>query len=314
MENYLVVGVESVVGANLAIHLAEAGGSPGVKGLSTGGAVTIDGVAAESAGPTTLEQARRWCQAAKATHVVVCGAAARSSWELQPAEIDETLVELTSVWSQAARESQARLTVVSSDAVFTGPWLFHEEEGGGLCDSPAARIIREAEQQALSLHPDALVIRTNVFGWSPLGSAGWLEQRLTELRTRRLADQDFVRHATPILATDLAGILTRAWSEGLSGIFHIAGAERVSPLKFVQRLAEHYHLPWLTLRRAETLQERASGFAAGECSLQTKRLRKALCVAMPMLSESLARLVEQDEEGLRSRLHPTPERRADRAA
>lgn len=314
MENYLVVGVETVVGANLTAYLTEHAQHAHITGLSCGEPVTIAGCSVAIAGAVGLEEARRWCRETAATQVILCGGAARSSWEPEAARIDRSLSDWTAAWSRAAQGAQARLTVISSDAVFTGPWLFHEEEGGGLCDSPEARLIREAEHQALTLHPQPLVVRTNVFGWSPRGAQGWVEQRLQELRTRRLADQDFIRHATPILATDLAGILVRAWSEGLQGLYHIGGAERVSPLKFVQRLAEHYHLPWLTIRRAESLQERAIGFGQGECSLQTKRLRKALCVAMPMLSEGLSRLVAQDLSGFRQRLCPQTSRGVDRAA
>lgn len=211
-------------------------------------------------------------------------------------------VTQAAAWAGACRARGARFTFISSDAVFTGPWMFHDEDGPGKCETAAAQCLRDAEQQVRELDPQALIVRTNAFGWSPLGEAGWIEQRLHELRTKRLADQDFVRHATPILATDLAGILVRAWSEGVTGICHIAGAERISPLRFVQRLAEQYELPWLSICRSDALQERATGFGAGECSLQTKRIRKAVCVAMPMISEGLARLMEQDQSGYRAKL------------
>jgi len=312
--NYLVIGVETVVGANLAAHLAEHLADSRIAGLARGGPVSIAGCDVAVIDRSGREDAERFCCETSANQVILCGAAARSSWEPEAAAIGRDDAEWTARWSQAALAAGAELTVISSDAVHTGPWMFHEEEGGSLCDSPQAAALRECEQQAMAGHARALVVRTNAFGWSPLGSAGWIEQRLQELRTRRLADQDFVRHATPILATDLASILQRCWSERLSGLFHVGGAERVSPLKFVQRLAEQYHLPWLTIRRAESLQERAIGFGAGECSLQTKRVRKAICLAMPMLSEGLQRLLEQDEQGFRRRLCPHAPHPIERAA
>jgi dTDP-4-dehydrorhamnose reductase len=88
----------------------------------------------------------------------------------------------------------------------------------------------------------------------------------------------------------------------------------VNPLQFVQRLAERFDLPWLSIQRGEAPQERVEGFGLGECSLQTKRLRKALCVAMPMLSEGLDRLAAQDANGLRARLCGQTPRREERAA
>ena len=314
MDRILVVGAETVVGANVAEYCAEQLDGTSVDTLSTE-SVAIAGCESHCGAATTPAEIRRWLELLTPKRVVLCGPEARSSWEIDGSEIDaEKTVGQAAAWASASSETGTGLTFISSDAVFTGPWMFHEEESTGRCDSDGADAIRQAEEQVLSACPEALVIRTNAFGWSPLGDSGWIEQRLYQLRTQRLADQDCVRHATPILATDLAGIMVRAWGEGLSGVHHVAGAERISPLRFVQRLAEHYHLPWLSLRRCEALQERATGFGAGECSLQTKRIRKAVCVAMPMISESLTRLAEQEAAGWRSKLCCTDENRRDRVA
>lgn len=314
MDSFLVVGAETVVGANLAAYLVEHVPGAVVTALTADAPISIHGCECRVGDLASAGAAQRWIEQLNPAQVILCGAAARSSWELNGTEIGAELTTQARDWAAACRAAGVRCTYISSDAVFTGPWMFHNEEGAGHCDSAAAARIRAAEQHVLDEHPQALVVRTNAFGWSPRGSTGWIEQRLRELQTKRLADQDFIRHGTPILATDLAGILVRAWSEGLSGLHHVAGAERVSPLRFVQRLAETYHLPWLSIRRGEALQERACGFGEGECSLQTKRIRKAICVAMPMLSEGLARLAEQDQTGFRGRLCGETRFEATRAA
>src|SRR5690606_39234932 len=131
---------------------------------------------------------------------------------------------------------------------------------------------------------------------------GWVESLLRSVETQRFVQQDHIRHATPILATDLAEIVRRACLENLTGTYHVAGAERVSPLSFTQRLADQFELPWLAMRRESSLTEAPQGFGEGECSLQTKQIRKALCVAMPLLSEGLSRLKEQAENGYREKL------------
>jgi dTDP-4-dehydrorhamnose reductase len=137
---------------------------------------------------------------------------------------------------------------------------------------------------------------------------------IASIENHQVLDCDFISHATPILATDLAEIVNRAWDEGLAGVYHIAGAERISPLQFAQRLADHFELPWLALRDEETLNERPTGFGAGETSLQTKTIRKALCVAMPMLSEGLGRLQAQQIDGFKERIAPAPARKMQKVA
>lgn len=297
MESLLIVGGETVVGANAAAALAE---RYRVTVLSRGRRYEIANCAALDPGLEASEAIRQ----VRPDWVLHCGAAACSAWEPQTKGIiSDALVEDAATWGIAAREGAARFTMISSDAVFTGPWMFHDEESLGSCHSLQALTIRAAEDQVQEVCPGAMIVRTNAFGWSPDPQrGGWVEKLLAEIEARRIVEQDHVRHATPILATDLIDIVERAHREQLSGVYHVGGAERVSPLKFAQRLADQFNLPWLALRREAALCEPPHGFSLGECSLQTKKIRKALCVAMPLLSEGLIRLEAQHVNGFRARL------------
>jgi dTDP-4-dehydrorhamnose reductase len=298
----LVVGIDSTVGANIAAHLAD---KHAVVGLSCGGRIAIENCETQLCG-TAADAPARHIQAARPDWIIYCGPEARSCWEGGAAErLNDESAEQAAQWASAAGKAECRFTMISSDAAFTGPWIFHDEESLAVCRSPEAGRIRDAEKRVREACPAALIVRTNAFGWSPSGSAGWVESLLHRIESRRNVDCDCVHHATPILATDLADIIERAWQEGLSGVFHIAGAERLSPLQFAQRLADQFDLPWLNVRREQSLTERPEGFGAGETSLQTKKIRKALCVAMPMLSEGLARLQAQQVNGFRDRLAPS---------
>jgi dTDP-4-dehydrorhamnose reductase len=182
--------------------------------------------------------------------------------------------------------------------------MFHDDEGDSHCPSREAAILRAAEEEVCRRHPTPLVIRTNVYGWSTGGRQGWLETVLAMIEARRLNALDGVRHATPILATDLADILEQALAVDLQGTYHIAGAERISPRGFAQRLAGQFNLPWVPLPRENPLTEAPSGFGTGECALQTKKIRRDLCLPMPLLGESLDRLEAQQINGHREQLAP----------
>ena len=303
MESILVVGVETVVGANIAAHFAE---RHDVSGVSFGAPVRIEGchhVDASASPSDTILSSR-------VQRVIYCGPESRSSWDPSTdAALARTPASHAGQWARAAQECGATFVMISSDAVFTGPWIFHDEESTHVCASTGADRIRAAETAVASACPEALIVRTNAFGWSPTG-AGWIEGILQAIELKRTVDQDPVRHSTPLLATDLADIVERAMSEGLTGLFHVAGAERVSPHQFARRLADQFDLPWLSIRREITAVERPEGFGAAECSLQTKKIRKALCVAMPMLSEGLDRLNAQRFNGHRDLMLPLLEEAA----
>jgi dTDP-4-dehydrorhamnose reductase len=286
----LVVGADSTIGANIAVEAAQ---QHQVLALTANRRVNLEGcqmLPQDGTSPAAL------INEVQPDAVIHCGPASRSAWESTArTAMDDSVVADAAEWAAAGNDHDCHLTFLSSDAVFTGPWMFHDEDSECRCPTAEAAIIRDAETQVGRCCPRALIIRTNAYGWAPAGTAGgWVEQILVDLERRSLQGYDYIRHATPILATDLADILLRAIAEDLSGIHHVAGAERVNPLQFAQRLADHFELPWLAVRRAEdTLDEPAVGFGAGETSLQTKKVRKALCVAMPMLSEGLERLRRQ---------------------
>jgi dTDP-4-dehydrorhamnose reductase len=191
--------------------------------------------------------------------------------------------------------------MLSSDAVFTGPWMFHEEDCPSLCDSPQAVAIHEAEAGALAAHPKALVVRTHAFGWSPTGDS-WLERRLSDLERRRERPADTQRHATPILATDLAAVVAKALDANTTGVVHVAGAERVNPTQFLQQLAREFGVPPVNSRTAGPTADRQDGFGRGETSLDCRRARLELGVSLPMLAEGLRRLRKQRDNGFRDRL------------
>ena len=291
MNTILVVGVDTTVGANCASRLAD---KRSVVGLSSHRSVSVDGCDTQLFDNENPSEAESWLSDVRPARVLYCGPEARSCWDPETADhMTAGSVAAAARWASASQAAGAEFTMISSDAVFTGPWIFHDEESLAVCRSAQATAIREAEKQIREACPESLIVRTNAFGWSPTNDGGWIERLLSTVENRRTVDADCIRHATPILATDLAEIIDRAWQEELTGVFHIAGAERVSPMQFAQRLADQFDLPWLSLRREQSLVELPQGFGVGETSLQTKKIRKALCVAMPMLSEGLARLHTQ---------------------
>jgi len=295
----LVVGIDTVIGGNLAAHFA---GRHSVTGLSASGAEQIAGV---QIGQSAEQSPESWIAEVNPNWIIYCGPESRSAWDPATAQrISETCASTAEAWGHAAHDAGLNCTMVSSDAVFTGPWMFHDEESACHSRCDEAECIRASEKAMRRACPESLIVRSHVFGWSPSGDAGWLETLLEAIEQRRGLDQDCIRHATPILATDLADILERAQEERLSGTYHVAGAERISPVQFAQRLADQFALPWLSVRREEVLDEPADGFGAGETSLQTKNVRKALCVAMPMLTEGLARLHAQALNGFREAVCP----------
>lgn len=306
METVLVIGLDTVAGANIATCLSS---RYRVVGLTSTTPVSIQGCETHTYLEDDVETAEHWLSLVRPQWVVYCGVAANSAWSIDPEKISKNdPVVAVRNWVNAAELHSARFTHISSDAIFTGPWMFHEEDCQGLCESEQAEIIRAIERE-VSLCDNTLIIRTNVFGWNPATyGPGEIEKLVQTLEAGSYSKLDCYRHGTPLLATDLAAIIEHAYQERLTGIFHVAGGERISPVEFVQRLAATFGLTVPVLPRANVLNERTTGFANGETSLHTRKIRRALSISMPMLDDGLQRLFDQQHNGFLNRLNDAPVR------
>ncbi len=298
MDKILVAGIDTIAGANIAAWLS---GRHPVLGLSWRDPVSIAGCETAVCDGTSPDAARHWMQQSAAKWVIFCGSAAESSWQPEATALTRAKCCTEVEWAAAARQAGAEFTLLSSDRVFTGPWMFHRESSTCHCESPAAQAILRLEEEVTTACPDALIVRTNAFGWGPKAKlSGMIEATLTALREEQPFALDCQRHGSPILATDLAEILEQAWKAKLRGLFHIGGGERINPFRFACLLADEFNLPAWTLEAVES-GDRRREFGAGEASLQSRKIRKVLEMPLPLIREGLARLREQHEGGFREK-------------
>jgi dTDP-4-dehydrorhamnose reductase len=294
VERLLIVAIDTVVGANLAAQLAD---RFHVTGLSTGEEISIEGCETATAPIADAHSARQAIALYRPDRLVLCQAASDSSWHSEGAPTVRSATDVTLAWIEAARATGKHLTLISSDAVFTGPWMFHTETCDSFCPAKEAQTLRSIEEAALKDAAHSLVIRTHPYGWSPRLEGGWIDGILAALESDPPPIFDCVAHATPILATDLAEVLVPAWNASLTGRYHIAGAERTNPHRFACALARVFDLDPPQTAPLTPTERVPTGFARGEASLHTRSIRRALGIGLPMLIEGLERLRSQHDQG-----------------
>ncbi len=291
MDTILIVGVESVVGANIA---ATQQSSATVVGVTDNSDIQIDGCRIIR-GTGSIQQ---HLQAVRPDRIIFCGSSARSSWDGDKSSQHAIDDSLAIDWATAASESGIAFTMISSDAVFTGPWMSHAEDDTHFCETPQAERLRQIESEVVSVHADALIVRCNVFGWSPNADApGFSESMLTALESGDRSENGFLCHAAPILASDFARILVQAHATGTTGLLHIGAAERINPYQFAERLADLAGLEPPQFPSSTTLKRKVAGFGCGETTLSSKRACALLGDCMPLVDEGIGRFLEQAESG-----------------
>lgn len=289
MDKILIVGLDTIAGANLAAVIKE---RYAVSGLCWETHVTVAGCTTET---ESCDEALPVIQRIRPDRILFCSPVAESGWDPQHAILHESeLVRLARIWGDAAARTNTALTVLSSALIFTGPWMFHDEESTQFCSSPEAETILAVEKEFQNRVPTALIVRTHLFGWSPLGEeTGFAAALLDRLRIGESSSIDCIRHASPMLATDLAEILEQIFSADLIGLIHIGGAERINPYRFATMLADQFGYPCSVTGTMDPVGDREGEFGAGESSLNCRRVRGELAIGLPLAVEGIQRFYEQ---------------------
>ncbi len=258
-------------------------------------------LACDLSDPTSLTAVVRQTQPRWILHA---GPLSRGSWDI-PQDQADVGVELRVVrrlakLAETARGIGCRLTVISTDAVFSGPGMFRREESPTNAAFAHARAAGAVELALAG--SEALVVRTHAYGWSPPGAQGGFAERTWRALSEGARCSFRANcHATPIHAAHLADRLAQAYRRGLSGLYHVAGAERASQFRFARELTVAFDLRTDPAASDEDFRD-GRQIDIQETSLDTRPIRRELRCVMPMLREGLDRLAEEAANGFRDRL------------
>src|SRR5207245_6923760 len=136
-----------------------------------------------------------------------------------------------------ARELGCRFLHVSTDCVFDGTKGNYSEYDPPRPLNIYARSKLLAEEEVLRQLPAALVVRVNIYGWNAQPKYSLAEWILVELSSGRQVPGFTDVYFSPILVNDLAEILLTMLDRGMTGLYHVAGSERISKYKFARRVA-----------------------------------------------------------------------------
>ena len=204
--------------------------------------------------------------------------------------------------ARAAANRSVRLIHISTDHLFAGDQPLYREEAAPEPLNEYARSKLLAEQSVLDAFPEAIVLRTNFFGWGPARRQSFSDWIIYALRAgNRLTAFDDV-YFTPILADHLAHAAHDLSARGAAGLFHLAGDERISKYAFALKVAEHLGI-------SGDLVQRSHVDAAGLCaprpkdmSLDTAKARQFLGAAPKLVDDYLQALFVQEAQGRRAEI------------
>ncbi len=151
-------------------------------------------------------------------------------------------VELSFNVAQACAKLNLQLVHISTDHLFSGlepsvneAYLVNPRNVYGQTKA-------EAETRVMEAHPEALVIRTNFYGWGPSYRSSFSDTIINSLRSGNEVNLFADVFYTPILAETLTFATHDLIKKQAKGIFNVVCDERISKYEFGLKLAKYLHL------------------------------------------------------------------------
>lgn len=235
----LVTGASGLLGANLS-RIALVRGYH-VIAASHHERLPLEGLESVQVDLTQPGAAAELAYSTHADWIVHCAAVTNLDWcEEHPEEARLVNTEVPRRLAEAARICGSRFTQISTDGVFDGMT-------GGYRENDPARPLNiyghsklNAERAVRSELPEALIVRTNLYGWNfqrKHSLAEWILQRL-EAGQRVTAFADVL--ANPLFVDDLAELLLEAMERELCGTYHLAASDQCTKFEFAQSIAREF--------------------------------------------------------------------------
>lgn len=248
-----------------------------------------------------LESADRLVAAFEALqpHIVVhaAGLASVERCESDPALARHINVDLASNVAEACAKLALPLVHISTDHLFSGAAAMVDEVCPPAPINVYGRTKAEAESRVLDAHPQALVIRTNFYGWGPSYRQSFSDWIIRSLRARReiaLFEDVFY---TPILIEALAEAVHDLIDLKAAGIFHVVGDDRISKFEFGTIVAKEFGLDVGLIQTASIRDRKSLVQRPRDMSLTNEKTCKTIARKLGVAAEQIARLHRQEQDG-----------------
>jgi len=162
--------------------------------------------------------------------------------EQNPGLAQKVNIDLAKNIAVTCNELNIKLIHISTDHLFSGEYQMAQEKNNVDPINNYARTKYQAELKVQDNCKDALIVRTNFFGWGTKYRQSFSDFILNRLRNNKPVDLFQDIFFTPILIDELVRRVHQLIDLGASGIFNVTSKERLSKYEFGLKLAKCFNL------------------------------------------------------------------------
>jgi len=207
-----------------------------------------------------------------------------------------TNVDLARNISIACSNVNIQLVYISTDHLFSGKGQFTLESEPPNPMNNYARTKLQGENLVLENCSDALVVRTNFFGWGTQYRQSFSDFVLDKLRNKREVGLFSDVFFTPILISELAKKVHQLVDLKANGIFNVVGRDRISKYEFGIRLARCFGLDAALINAVSVDSYPNLVNRPKDMSLSNNKLCQTLNNNVPDLDQQIHTLKQQEAE------------------
>ena len=295
-----VTGISGRLGLNIALQMRD---RSNVFGCYHRHAVTLNNVVTQSLDLTSFDSIFGVLSEIQPDLIIHTAAKTNmDECETDPDSAYQVNVEATSYIARAAEELRAKLVHISTDNLFDGtmPWMREDH-----CPNPISVYSTtklQAEEVVARLCPDALVVRTNIFGWGTSLNKTFSDWALDSLEQGSQLPAFTDAFSTPILMNDLVELILDLLDHDAKGLFHLAGRDRVSRYDFALKIAKVFRCPEGNIRPTSLGDLPMKAQRTKDMSLNCEKAEQYLGTRMPELESGIERLKELRATGFKETL------------
>jgi dTDP-4-dehydrorhamnose reductase len=300
-KNILITGGSGLLALNWAVTVRDHCGV--VLGLHER-AVTLPGVKTQRINLESADAIARTLEASQIDLVIhTAGFTNVEECEAKPDLARHINVTLADNVAKACAETGISLAHISTDHLFSGAESLVDESHPISPQNSYGRTKAEAECQVLETNAKALVVRTNFYGWGSSYRRSFSDTILGVLRSGKEATLFTDVFYTPILIEVLAEAVLDLIQLEASGVYNVVGDERLSKHEFGLKVAETFGLDAALIKSVLMAEQASLVRRPFDMSLSNQRVCKVLGRPLGGVNEQIARLRQQEQNGLAQELY-----------
>jgi dTDP-4-dehydrorhamnose reductase len=206
-------------------------------------------------------------------------------------------VELSCRVAHVAKQLAIPMVHISTDHLFDGRSSFVEEEEVTHPLNMYGNTKAKAENEILIINPDALIIRTNFYGWGTSYRKSFSDQIIQSLRSYKSIQLFDDVYYTPILAENLIQTVHDLLDKNAKGIFHVVSDDKISKYEFGVLIAEEFVLDKAFIKRSTLKSHFNLVKRPVDMSLSNRKARELLGRSLGTVEQHITQLHKQEING-----------------